>query len=136
MCRCHTGFQVGASGTDVDSQVFRSGVQIQRMRDAALVALYNTASKVRCQLFSSTILRSANARETAIQIVNQEGLPTMSRQIRPDKAKAGCERTSRAPAQTAWPAIVPSLRTSSLLIMASCAQIKNFGSTVTGFFGR
>lgn len=133
MCRCHTGFQVGASGTDVDSQVFRSGVQIQRMRDAALVALYNTASKVRCQLLSSTILRSENARETAIQIVNQGGL---SQQIRPDKAKAGCERTSRATAQTAWPAIVPSLRTSSLLIMASCAQIKNFGSTVTGFFGR
>lgn len=43
-CRCFTSFQVGMSGTDDDSSVLNTGVQLQRIQSLSLTSLYSDAS--------------------------------------------------------------------------------------------
>lgn len=50
---CFTSYQVGMSGTDDDSSVLNTGVQLQRIQSLSLTSLYSDASNAVTDLFDS-----------------------------------------------------------------------------------
>ena len=65
-CRCFTSYQVGMSGTDEDSVVLNTGVQLQRIKSLSLTNLYTDASDV-------AVRRGYNYTACLISVVGRAG---------------------------------------------------------------